>query len=355
MNTASTTTFQLLDAWLAAQPPEVFPGNTRHNYAKHFDAFASYMFTHVHPEIGVLAQTIDGGLLTAHGPSHIRTVIERASNMVGDPSSVGLAPYEVYLLLVAMHLHDTGNIYGRSGHEQRLAEVISAAGTTLGSDSVEWRLANQIAQAHTGKNQDGSPADTIGNLLEEDENLGQEIRVQALAAILRFADELADDSERASRLGTDTGTIPDSSQIYHAYAKSLYSVKVARSERAVRLKFHFCADTACRQFNKHTKHGVVPVFLLDEIYERTLKLHIERIYCSRFMRQIVALDKVNARIDVYDQPTDIQPVETIEYKLEENGYPSVSTSIDIVAGQPLVTGSHLKAKLEQHGEDNGGK
>ena len=96
--------------WFVKRRRTSFPGSQSRNYVSQYRSLEDYLFENVHPEVEKLAMTIDGGYLNDHGPSHITTVIDRASHMIGDPND-RLRPYEVYVLLVAIHLHDLGNIF----------------------------------------------------------------------------------------------------------------------------------------------------------------------------------------------------------------------------------------------------
>ena len=53
------------------------------------------------------------GFLTDHGPEHVKTVARRAADLLHypEPTFPQLTPYEVYLLLLAIHFHDVGNLY----------------------------------------------------------------------------------------------------------------------------------------------------------------------------------------------------------------------------------------------------
>ena len=287
--------------------------------------------------------TVNGGYLTAHGPSHIRTVIERASQMVGDPTD-RLDPYEVYILLLAIHLHDVGNIYGREGHEQHLPPVLQYLGKVLGDDQVELRIINQIAAAHTGKDANGHPSDTIGRGLRPLEQFrSAEVRMQLLASVLRFADELSDDRDRAAPLAIGLHLLPPEAALYHQYALHLTSVRVRPSHRAIDLAFHLDRESVCSTFAKNG-HSC---FLLDEIYSRTFKLHMERIYCTRFMHDLVRLDSINVRIEVFPDQQNIRAAHEILYSLRETGYPITPTNIRDIVTNLEWSGTTLKEHLEE--------
>ena len=54
--------------------------------------------------------------LNGHGEEHVKQVIKRASDLL-IKSKVKLTPYECYLLLISIYIHDSGIIFGRKEHE----------------------------------------------------------------------------------------------------------------------------------------------------------------------------------------------------------------------------------------------
>ncbi|HWM93280.1 MAG TPA: hypothetical protein VN493_21130 [Thermoanaerobaculia bacterium] len=307
----------LLDEWLSQQLITNFPQRGKVNYSQRFLSVAEYLNNYVHPEIGKLAIVRHDGFLTDHGPEHVKTVIQRASELIGDPTGK-LSAYEVYLLLMACHFHDVGNIFGRGEHEKKLGPIMAKVGTLLGDDAVEIHAIQKIAAAHGGSI-DGNK-DTISYLPVSDPVLGNKVHMQQLAAVLRFADELADDYSRASRFLLDIDQVPKESEVFHMYAAHLHSVVVDSESSSVNLHFSFNKDVAVEKFGKRDSE----VFLLNEIYERTMKMHLERMYCSRFMSKIVRIDAVKVRIEVYPSNHSPALLHAIGYRLEERGYPQAA-------------------------------
>lgn len=328
--------------WFVRRRRTSFPGSGNRNYVSQYKNLEDYLFQDVHPEVEKLAMTVDGEYLNDHGPLHIRTVIDRASQMIGDPKK-RLTPYEVYVLLVAIHLHDLGNVYGRKEHEKKLPEIMAEIGSRLGKDAVELQIIRDIAAAHGGKDPDGKNADTVGALQPEEPFRSEAVRMQLLAAILRFADELADDTDRASKLALEIDKLPEKARIYHQYAKQLHSVRVHRDSGSIDLRFTLDSDVACRTFEKDGQ----PRYLLDEVYWRTMKMHVERIYCSRFMHNVVRLDAIDVRIRVFRSATDTTPLENIKYSLRESGYPNMPLEISLVVDDLEWNGENLKRRLEE--------
>lgn len=260
----------------------------------------------------------DGLFLTGHGHAHVQTVIRRAGELVGDFSKHPhlLTPYEAFLLIMASHSHDAGLTLGRTDHERRAGEALTGLYGIFGNDTLEVRAFLEIARAHGGSVNGNK--DTISRLTPSDYVYREKVRYQYLAAILRLADELADDRDRAAEVPLSSGKLPPVSEIHHAYASRLHSVVVDHSKRAIELRFDLTKADADRLFSKDSKK----IFLLDEIFLRTLKVHRERMYCMRFMRESIRLDTVLVNIDVFLRPQQLgPPIEKISYRLEERGYP----------------------------------
>lgn len=137
------------------------------NYYNRFIEIDNYLNEHIHPEANIGAAAREPIWLTDHGPNHISTVIRRASDLVFNGSCV-LTPYESYILLVAAHLHDVGNIFGRTGHEQKITKVLFSSDDELnslfGRDAFEKRMIFHIAMAHGGYADTPGDKDTISKL-----------------------------------------------------------------------------------------------------------------------------------------------------------------------------------------------
>jgi hypothetical protein len=256
--------------------------------------------------------------LTDHGPKHISTVIQRASDLTRAREPF-LTPYEAYLLLVAIHFHDVGNIFGREGHEKRITSVMSQIEpSVIGENALEKRMIRDIAMAHGGKILVGGheTKDTIGQLRYEITSALKAPRVQLLAAILRLADELADDSTRTERFLLNNALIAPESEIFHMYADRLRGVQVSGEEHRVALHFDIAAKLTQAKYQRLDQQ----VYLFDEIQLRTLKMHREHVYCSRFWRPWVHIARIDVQIQICSDDY-MNVIDTISYSMSEHGYP----------------------------------
>ncbi len=135
--------------------------------------------------------------LNNHGQSHVRRVNQRVSELLSHFKSP-ITPYEAYLLFCGIQFHDVGNIFGRTEHESKCKEIMEKHCRQIIKDAVERDTIVRIATAHGGYY--SGERDTIQALRKLQRLFEQPVREQLLAALLRFADELADDSSRAARV-----------------------------------------------------------------------------------------------------------------------------------------------------------
>jgi hypothetical protein len=327
-----------IDEWLLECSLSDFPLHGVRKYPEMYSNLADHLYAFIHPEVNQGALMNDGHLLTDHGPEHVKTVIRRASQLVAAPNCT-ISPYEAYILLVAIHFHDVGNIYGREGHELRSKEIFKELGEMATTDHIEKYYIHKIAQAHGG-----TPIDKIEQLQPAESILNFPVRIRFLAALLKFADELADDSSRASRRPIDE--ILKKNQIYHKYAHSLKTVEVDHEGKAVNLDFWLSREDAIRRYGK----GDTEVYLIDEIWKRTYKTHLERIYCMRFLNPEIRLDRINVKVSFLDHFDEFH--DPIGFRLEEKGYPSSSVQEifdicpELTPGGRQINGESIKLEVE---------
>lgn len=330
--------------WLKEVPAELFP------QGKVIDFYTSYKKLHdyllpIHNEVTTGASLKDANmLLNDHGPEHIATVINRASLLVQSSSCI-LSPYEVYILLCCIEIHDIGNIFGRYQHEKNATKIIQEARNICGEDTIEAMLMKKIAETHGGKLDDGNK-DKITLLEEEIPMRHGVVRARLLAAILRFADELADDKTRANSHLLKQKMLPKGSEVFHAYAMCLDTVVIKNEEKSVHLAFsvpdHFLKD----KFGKINEE----VYLIDEIYERLLKMHYEREYCMRFTRGHINIDSIRVDINFYNQDELDESHPRMVFFVQPNGYPDNEVDIfkmcpQLIDNNVRMDGNYFKNKL----------
>ena len=312
------------------------------DYYRRFQRLDEHLNANVHPHINNGAAAKGDGWLTDHGTQHITTVVRRAGELLVDGKSLLLTPYEAFLLLTAIHFHDVGNVFGRDKHERHINTVMQDLDDSLiGGDGIERRMIRDIAMAHGGyADSEGHDKDTIGRLSWEPARNDREPRVKLLAAVLRFADELADDHTRTSRFLIDNQLV-QKSEVYHVYADRLRHVNIRPEDHKVVLQFELDVAHATKKYRK----GRRKVYLYDEIVERSLKMHQEHVYCLRFMQPHVRVDTIDVSIEI---TTDnyLTVLKKVAFSLIQRGYPDRPTSLNaVVASIEVLTGRSLHTKI----------
>ena len=312
------------------------------DYYDRFIHIDEHLNRKIHPSVNVGATAREPIWLTDHGAEHIATVIRRAGELVFTEECV-LTPYEVYILLVATHFHDIGNVFGREEHERKAREVMFKLDEALvGNDNLEKRMICDIAMAHGGYTDTDGEKDTIGKLPWDDPpNRSKRVRVKKLAAVLRFADELADDKTRTNRFVQEASSdVFPGSEVFHRYASQLHTVMVSHDTRSINLRFELntiLVTKKCRKLDDEK-------YLFEEILDRTLKMYREHVYCKRFLLPDIVIERVNVLIDVCTDNYS-RVLGRLRYSMAESGYPDSPRNIQEICPE-LVTGEELKHKVE---------
>lgn len=276
--------------------------------------------------------------LNDHGKGHIECVLERADNLIKLMDGDSLSSYECYILYCAILVHDVGILEGREGHTNRVKQFLYSNCATILKDSFEREYISKIASAHGGSI--NGDKDTIGALPIKMALKNNEIHARLLAAILRFADELADDSSRQILDPKFLNSIPPESLIYHYYSKCLHSVQIKTDgyTKYIELTYALTVEDALKVFKGFNQER----YLLDEIFSKTLKMETERRYCNKFFSPKLFIDRIEVQINIFDEINCRTDLPCIKYMLEEKGYP-LRPQLEKIAW----TGKSLKDFLEK--------
>lgn len=285
------------------------------SFTKTYTEIEQYLNRHIHRHVNSGAAAMGSGLLTDHGEKHVATVILRATSLVHD-NIENITGYEIFILLLAIHFHDVGNIMGREKHEEKIFEIIDKLPALAVFDFPVKRVIAQIAMAHGGYvDEETKDKDTISRLDDAIYLNGLRVRVSMLAAILRFADELADDKTRIEQATFDIGSIPKGNQIYHLYSKCLQPPVLEGD--TIKLEYYLDYEYVINQYYK----GDSKVYLYDEILERISKCLCELEYCKRFCYGFIKINAISARIVVIGKNRKIIYDNT--FKTKHAGYPNI--------------------------------
>ncbi|TAV10201.1 HD domain-containing protein [Rhizobium leguminosarum] len=319
-------------------------------YFEHYTSIKQRLADKYYAVTGAALAQSDGDRYTKHDISHVDDVIQTAGRMLGfghdnnSPAYKLLHPYEVFVLLVAILLHDAGNAIGRKKHETKAAEILREVAPAAGLSALEQRIISSIAQAHGGKMEDGNE-DTITGLMKDPEpNIG-DIKIHAwrLAALVRLADELSENHTRADEVAIESAGTPDLSLLANYYCLVI-NPKIDFIGKSVHLVFDVEKQLLPRVFRiPKDGGGMEDIMFVDYIARRLEKGERERKYCNRFLAGFAGYDRIRAKLVIMENGREI---DSVAVDLEEVGYPGLSKSVKAL--QPRFDACVLR---DQHCKD----
>lgn len=335
--------YHLEDCFL--QKREQFPADG-YDYAQKFHIVEEFLNRNVHSEVISGASLQGNGLLNDHGKEHVSMVIQRAGLLLGDRVN-DLSGYEIFLLLLAIHFHDVGNIFGREEHEEKIFEVMDKLGVMLPLDNATQIYIAKIAMAHGGKINGNK--DTISSLLPKDHLQGVPIRPALIAALLRYADEISDDYTRAARFLLDSNLVPPKNEVFHLYSKCLQPPGIEESTLILKFELppHYVINESSKE-DKQESSGYSKIFLYDELLHRLKKCLCELEYCSRYSREFIKITSIRAIIEIH-KPRALYPVYEDKIVFRLCGYPNtLDKNINEIVEKPprAANGRKLKEMCE---------
>ena len=229
--------------------------------------------------------------LTDHGPRHIQHVLENVFKLLEHDLDY-FRPIEHYVLGLGVLFHDVGNLHGREDHNKRIAQFYDHV-RGGGEFAHEKSVVVQISRAHSGEARNGS-LNTLVDVPAKSQLDGEPVRAREVAAIVRFADELAEGPQRTSSyMRSHAGYAPDSVP-HHEYS-SATSIAIDKGDKRIAVSY---------QFNVVTKNGIEDDLsklkkFLKFAYDRLGKMNLERRY-ARFHcpRPLDSFQNISVRLEV---------------------------------------------------------
>ena len=288
--------------------------NNAESYTKTFFEIERTMNSQVHPNITLGAAAAGDGILNDHGVDHVAMVEERAFKLLGK-KAYELCGYEIFFLLLAIHFHDVGNMLGREAHEEKIDEIFDALGDKFPLDNIAQRLIRDIAMSHGGRI-DGNK-DTLFYVQEKVYIDGILIRASLLASILRYADEIADDKNRASAFLLKVGTVPDKNKAFHEYSLALEPPVI--NGDTLHLTYNIANEFISNKISKNDTE----VYLYDEILSRIQKCLCELDYCRKYSQGFIPITCLSVSIMVLNE-NGRKVIFKDSFRLRLGGYPDIS-------------------------------
>lgn len=234
---------------------------------------------------------------TDHSQRHIENVLDNVDKLVGGEVPTEGHDYlnaaDAYCLCLSTLFHDVGMVWGRQEHEKNVAAVYKwvRGGTPLRQ---ERHIVVRAAGAHSGTTETGS-RDTIGDLPEIDHFKGECIHLREIAAVLRFADELAEGPQRTSVFMKEMFGFSSSAAIHHRYAECT-EIHIDRAHGRIAITYNIDINTKdCEP--QHLVNELEQLLLY--VFKRIIKLDQERQYAAYYSKAIKCFDTTTVQFNYW--------------------------------------------------------
>lgn len=225
--------------------------------------------------------------LTDHGPSHIQDVLNRVHELLGC-NIEKLNAIELYIMCVSVLFHDVGNFESRKNHNKKIAKIYDLVRKKENRFSTERNAVLAIAGAHCGKCSKGTD-DSIKELRPQGV-FGKVVDFQSIAALLRFADELAEGPQRTSIFMQSLDKYSDESIPFHRLANvTNYTIDSVNSRIQISYSIHIYKNDA----DVLTDGEISLKTLLDMMIDRILKVNAERKYCGFYCNYLKIFKEIS--------------------------------------------------------------
>lgn len=299
--------------------PAGFPSRHK-DYVASYKAIKEHLANKYYQVTGAsLAQ--GGHRFTKHDITHVDDVIDTAGRIMGidrkGAITTEISGYELFVLLLAILIHDAGNAYERSGHEIQAAKILRDLGSSSPLNDLERRLVAGIASAHGGKSPTGG-RDTIEERVSQDvtEVDGHKVFGRRLAALVRLADEFSERSRRADDVAIEKRE-PPGAFLPNFFCRTI-NVRIDASSRSASMDFHLDRSDLTGE-HPDPENDNKETLIVDYISKRLQKADLERRYCNRYLAGWCPLDVFRSTIVIHDD--DIHVGDTMA-TLSDTGYPS---------------------------------
>jgi hypothetical protein len=286
---------------------------------------------------------------TDHGEKHVTSVLSTCDLLLPHllHGKDSLTCLSIYLMLCAIIWHDTGMVATRSGHAAEAAKHIEKVRELCFPDPSISRLVSQIARAHSG--------DDVWRGLRPQENLtppcakhSQTVHPQAIAAILRYADEISENHTRVTPAMLDQ--VPPDSRIFWDYALTVKACKPEPERHRAVINMELQVDDAVRRYGcpdrcKEYADDKGQITLIEYVVYRLQRMNRERLYCFPYLNTYVQMSAIEVRLQLcHDIDCREYTFELQDGGLRRSGYPIAGIFNDFFAEFPDLQPAQLLAE-----------
>jgi len=199
---------------------------------------------------------------------------------------------DIFLVLSGVIWHDVGLVYGRSNHPD-VSKITDQVKIMAFGDPDIHRFVDEISLAHAGR--DGL---RVPQRREQYSTANETYTVfpKALAALVRFADEISENRSRISQTILQAG-IPSQNRIYWEYANCISGSFAEPEKERIRLNVSVPSDKVKTEFECNdfpTRCDNSKITLIEYLVCRLEKMNNERAYCGPEFERLVRIKQIVA-------------------------------------------------------------
>jgi hypothetical protein len=175
-----------------------------------------------------------------HGPSHIKRVLEHLDQLVGpNPIKVkAIEPYELFLTMMGVLYHDVGILGGRSRHADRSGDYLfkQESGNTYIFNPRDREILRAAVVSHSSSK---DIEDECRQFQAVEIIANYRVRPRMIAALVRLADELDEDSRRADPIIERRIDVSDDSKFYWRFSQRILGIQPDRKTLVINVNIDF--------------------------------------------------------------------------------------------------------------------
>lgn len=233
---------------------------------------------------------------TDHGEGHIIDVQKTIYSMI-EVCIEKFSPLELYILCLASYFHDWGNIITRQNHRDYAYRFYNGIFPNAQRDMQESAILDKLVRSHTGISSSGDK-DTLKDVSEKMSLHGSYINARRLAAILRFADELAESPNRTNVNYVASRKINKNSLCHHLYANCI-DISCKTQEGRILIDLHIGFSIQHKEYQAvfvGTGKKVSLSQFIDCLEKKLRKVDEERKYANYYLKDFLHFAEISANI-----------------------------------------------------------
>jgi hypothetical protein len=257
-----------------------------HTLFADYELTREYLFKNIYPQIGSKLPDF-----TYHDGSHVINVLNNIYFLL-DGFLDEISFEALYFLCLSTLFHDVGLIHGRDDHQKKISDIyngVPGRKENIHKYGNEKVIITKVVEAHSGKAIDNTN-DTLNFLDKQQLGFHEIINMQQIAAILKFADELAEGGQRTSDFFIKNNIYNKNSKIFHVYSRSYTSVIYPKDNRLViTYNIAFLIESNVLIVDNDVKLED----FLNFIFARMIKIDDERKYCRYYCHWLNPMKEIS--------------------------------------------------------------